>query len=452
MKIRKEILDQIVAHAVEDLPNECCGLLLGTAEIIEDVGARAEHQAQPDAVPGRAGRSLRRDPPRPRRGARDRRRLPLASERSVRPVGDRSRAADRSVDVPPHRLAGARHAHGARVPADRRELQSAGTRPCAVMKWLLVLLALAGAGPPGVTGSRATAATHPHASSASTAPPSSRATTSSGCSNCARARRCRRRRPIVATALQAGLRPRRLFGSDGHRRAFDDGRLTLTVDEGRIDEIEILGVSREAAERARRRASASSPATSTTSARIGRAVDGFVRESQGALSIGRPLRRAGHATRSRLPHEVMLERRGRQARARRPVPADGGPAAISAPAAAAKICSIPVDALCAGDRVLDDHLRSVPLQSHLRQRLRVVQVRPRRAGVFVRRRAADLPGAAPLPRRGGPRPHRDRRRVADHRDRADAGLGRVQEHLPRLLPAPRRARCSACCAWARTTS
>jgi [CysO sulfur-carrier protein]-S-L-cysteine hydrolase len=42
VKIRKEILDQIVAHAVEDLPNECCGLLLGTAEIIEDA-ARARN-------------------------------------------------------------------------------------------------------------------------------------------------------------------------------------------------------------------------------------------------------------------------------------------------------------------------------------------------------------------------------------------------------------------------
>lgn len=36
MKIRQHILDRIVAHAVEDLPNECCGLLIGTAETIED--------------------------------------------------------------------------------------------------------------------------------------------------------------------------------------------------------------------------------------------------------------------------------------------------------------------------------------------------------------------------------------------------------------------------------
>ena len=42
MKIRQEILDKIVAHAVADLPNECCGLLIGTAEIIEDA-ARARN-------------------------------------------------------------------------------------------------------------------------------------------------------------------------------------------------------------------------------------------------------------------------------------------------------------------------------------------------------------------------------------------------------------------------
>ena len=39
MKIRKEILDQIVAHAVADLPNECCGLLLGTAETADHFAA-----------------------------------------------------------------------------------------------------------------------------------------------------------------------------------------------------------------------------------------------------------------------------------------------------------------------------------------------------------------------------------------------------------------------------
>ena len=42
MKIRQAALDRIVAHAVEDLPNECCGLLIGTKDIVEDV-ARARN-------------------------------------------------------------------------------------------------------------------------------------------------------------------------------------------------------------------------------------------------------------------------------------------------------------------------------------------------------------------------------------------------------------------------
>ena len=36
MKIRKTIFDQIVAHALEERPNECCGLLIGTSDVVED--------------------------------------------------------------------------------------------------------------------------------------------------------------------------------------------------------------------------------------------------------------------------------------------------------------------------------------------------------------------------------------------------------------------------------
>ncbi len=42
MKIRQDVLDRIVAHAVEDLPNECCGLLIGTPDTVEDA-ARARN-------------------------------------------------------------------------------------------------------------------------------------------------------------------------------------------------------------------------------------------------------------------------------------------------------------------------------------------------------------------------------------------------------------------------
>ena len=42
MKIRKAVLERIVAHAVADLPNECCGLLIGTPDMVEDA-ARARN-------------------------------------------------------------------------------------------------------------------------------------------------------------------------------------------------------------------------------------------------------------------------------------------------------------------------------------------------------------------------------------------------------------------------
>ena len=54
MKIRQDVLTKIVAHAVEDLPNECCGLLIGTAEIVEDASrarntkrSRTKFQVEP---------------------------------------------------------------------------------------------------------------------------------------------------------------------------------------------------------------------------------------------------------------------------------------------------------------------------------------------------------------------------------------------------------------------
>jgi proteasome lid subunit RPN8/RPN11 len=42
VKIRQDVIARIVAHAVEELPNECCGLLIGSADIVEDA-ARARN-------------------------------------------------------------------------------------------------------------------------------------------------------------------------------------------------------------------------------------------------------------------------------------------------------------------------------------------------------------------------------------------------------------------------
>jgi len=43
MKIRQQVLDQMLAHATEDLPNECCGLLIGSADTVEEC-ARARNR------------------------------------------------------------------------------------------------------------------------------------------------------------------------------------------------------------------------------------------------------------------------------------------------------------------------------------------------------------------------------------------------------------------------
>ena len=117
--------------------------------------------------------------------------------------------------------------------------------------------------------------------------------------------------PKAPSDLAAALQ--QAYDRDGYSEArvstaFADGRLTLTVDEGRIDEVEILGVSREAGERARRHLGIQ-PGEIYNKRRIGRAVGGFVRESQGALSVGRPYDVPGRDPQS-LPHEVTLERRG----------------------------------------------------------------------------------------------------------------------------------------------
>ena len=37
MRIRQDAFDRIVAHALEERPNECCGLLIGTADLVQDV-------------------------------------------------------------------------------------------------------------------------------------------------------------------------------------------------------------------------------------------------------------------------------------------------------------------------------------------------------------------------------------------------------------------------------
>lgn len=46
MNVRRDVLAAIVAHAVEEWPNECCGLLLGADELVDEaVRARNERRS-----------------------------------------------------------------------------------------------------------------------------------------------------------------------------------------------------------------------------------------------------------------------------------------------------------------------------------------------------------------------------------------------------------------------
>jgi outer membrane protein assembly factor BamA len=92
--------------------------------------------------------------------------------------------------------------------------------------------------------------------------------------------------------------------------AFDGGRLTLTVDEGRIDEIEILGVTRAQADRMRRRLGIK-PGDLYNSRTIGERTARLEAESHGAVEIGQPRRTQPSGDRTEtIPDKPVLERRG----------------------------------------------------------------------------------------------------------------------------------------------
>lgn len=117
--------------------------------------------------------------------------------------------------------------------------------------------------------------------------------------------------PGDAQAVAASLQQR--YERDGYSEArvtaaFEAGRLTLTVDEGRIDEVEIRGVREDVAERFRR-SLAIVPGDVYNRRVVGRATEALIAESRRALSIGRPRRGQPQQGISDVS-EVALERRG----------------------------------------------------------------------------------------------------------------------------------------------
>jgi hypothetical protein len=113
----------------------------------------------------------------------------------------------------------------------------------------------------------------------------------------------------IAKALQEA------YKRDGYSQAtvtgaFEQGRLSLTVDEGRIDDIEILGVSAESAERLLRRLGIQ-PGDLYNTRVIGRATGRLTEEALGAFAVGQPRRdQPGGPRGESAPSDVILERRG----------------------------------------------------------------------------------------------------------------------------------------------
>jgi outer membrane protein assembly factor BamA len=113
----------------------------------------------------------------------------------------------------------------------------------------------------------------------------------------------------VAKALEAQ------YKRDGYSEArvtaaFGEGRLTLTVDEGRIDDVEIVGVTRAQADRMRRRLGIR-PGDVYNSRTIGQETARLEAESHGAIEIGQPRRSQPNGDRTEsIPDKVILEHRG----------------------------------------------------------------------------------------------------------------------------------------------
>lgn len=119
--------------------------------------------------------------------------------------------------------------------------------------------------------------------------------------------------PDPPEAVAKSLQER--YDRDGYSEArvtasFDAGRLTLTVDEGRIDDIEILGVAADAAARFMKRLPIK-PGDIYNKRTVGRAAARLVDDSEGAFQVGRPRQRQpGRRHDESGPDEIVLERHG----------------------------------------------------------------------------------------------------------------------------------------------
>ena len=121
--------------------------------------------------------------------------------------------------------------------------------------------------------------------------------------------------PLATEPAAVGKALQDRYERDGYSEArvtaaFAAGRLTLTVDEGRIDEIEIRGAGESDAARYRQQLGIE-PGDIYNKRVIGRATARLIDESRGALSIGQPRQnQPGEGRGVPSPSDVVLERRG----------------------------------------------------------------------------------------------------------------------------------------------
>jgi hypothetical protein len=116
--------------------------------------------------------------------------------------------------------------------------------------------------------------------------------------------------PKSPSEIAAALQDR--YARDGYTEArvearLDGSQLTLHADEGRIDDVELLGVSADQASKLRRRL-AVKPGDIYNKRTIGQAVDRLIDETNGALRIGSARAQPGTARQGESPEDVILER------------------------------------------------------------------------------------------------------------------------------------------------
>jgi len=127
--------------------------------------------------------------------------------------------------------------------------------------------------------------------------------------------RLREGTPLPGDAGEVARKLQERYERDGYREArvtgsFDAGRLTLSVDEGRIDEIELVGVAEHDTARILDLLRLE-PGDIYNTRISGRAASRLERESGGALRIGKPRdKQPGTTGQGAVAGEIALQRRG----------------------------------------------------------------------------------------------------------------------------------------------